>query len=266
MNDDLGRGQLGWSSDRWQALDRLAADTVNEYVVFRNLVEHREDIGARSARIAGRNVDVAPICSTEFAFNMEEEDDEDLDRRVRLYAQELAAMEDEAVLARMDLHPDDADINYKSFSTAKNALRNVRHGFGVVVSSDVLTDLETEEVGVKSGLDAVEQLLGTKVIQSSALPRDGVKAVVLQASPPAYRMVRGSPPRLRVVRIDNGNEVTLRLEESIGVGELEANRAIALPIAPRFEERRPAPVRDLPYGPADLGRGDAARDPDVRPD
>jgi hypothetical protein len=269
MSDDLGRGQIGWSPDRWQALDRIAADTVNEYVIFRNLVEHRDEIGERSVRIAGRNVPVVPIASEEFVFNMEEEEDEDLERRVRLHAQELAAREDEAVLATMNLDPDaGAEITYTSFSTAKNALRNARHGLAAVVSSDVLTALETEVVGVKSGLDVVEQLLATKVAQSTALPRDGVEAVVLQASPPAYRMVRGSMPRVRVLRIENGSEVVLRLEESIAVGELEPNRCVALPIAPRPEERQRDVARQgpRPYRPPDVGRGDAAPEPEVRGD
>src|SRR6266446_589839 len=128
--DDLGRGQLGWSADRWKKLDDLAANTVDENVILRNVVEHRDDIGARSARIAGHNKDVVPITSDEFQFNMEEGEDEDLERRVRLAAQELAAREDQAVLAVMDLVAQTDDkVDHKSFSKAKNRLKSVQRGF-----------------------------------------------------------------------------------------------------------------------------------------
>ena len=261
VNDDLGRGMLGWTAERWQTLDRIATDTVNEYVILRNLVEHREAPGARTARIAGQNIDVMTIASQPFHFHMEQEEDEDLERRVRLAGQELAALEDRAVLNTMafvEIDPQNP-ISRASFSAAKNALRqrNVQHGFGVVVSSDVLTALETEVIGVKSGLDFVEQLLSTKVTQSNGLPWEGAEAIVVQASPAAYRMVRASDPKVRVLGVENGNEVALRLVEYIAVGELEPNRCVAI------RALIPALAEGAPEGRADLAQRQP-REPQVR--
>ncbi len=73
MSDDLGRGLVSWTAERWQALDTLAGDTVTQHVVLRNLVDHQEDAGARSARIAGKNVDVVSI-TADFEYDMEGEE------------------------------------------------------------------------------------------------------------------------------------------------------------------------------------------------
>jgi hypothetical protein len=101
MSDDLGRGQVGWPPDQWQELDTLAADTVGGQVVLRNVVDHQDVPGAFSVSMAGKNVDVGTISSAAFEFDMVEEDIEDLRRKVRDKAQELAKTEDIEVLKAM---------------------------------------------------------------------------------------------------------------------------------------------------------------------
>jgi len=234
MSDDLGRGMLSWPAERWQTLDSLGSATLQEHGVLQHVVEEREEAGAYTVRIAGQNVDVDTVEET-FQFDMVEDGDADVERKVRLAAQSLAVKEDEAVLREMDqANPQDSDpLDYKEFSKAKNALRTkggVQGGLGVVVSSDTLTDLETNIVGAQSGLEVTERLLGAKVLQTNALPSGAgkVEAILVQASPPAYQMVRAWGPRLRVVTVANGKTVTLSLEQGIAVGELEQNRCLAI--------------------------------------
>src|SRR5262245_58545300 len=102
MSDDLGRGMLGWTTERWQALDAVAVDTLTEHAVLRSVVEQREAAGAHSARIAGQNVDVDTV-SEEFEIEMQDDEEEDIQRKVRLATQNLAVKEDKAVLEAMDL-------------------------------------------------------------------------------------------------------------------------------------------------------------------
>jgi len=230
MSDDLGRGQVGWGANRWEALDRIAADTTAASVVMRNLVERMEQPDARTVRIAGADIPVVQL-QVDFNYNMQNEDATDLERRVRLAAQDLAFLEDRAVIDTMNIPPVPASPNLRSavFIAAKNALRGrgVQRGFGVVVSVDALTALETEVVGSRSGMEVVERVVGTKVAQTNAL--DGaapgnLHAVLFQADPAAFRLVHAYGPRLRVVGVAGGNVVNLRLEEGIAVGEVTPNR------------------------------------------
>src|SRR4051812_48721451 len=122
MSDDLGRGVVGWPADRWEALDALAEATTSEHVILRPLVEHRDAPEAFSVRIAGQNVNVETIRSTQFDFDMELEDDEDLDRKVRFASQELASKEDKAILGVLHPTPVDLPINVAAFSQAKKLL------------------------------------------------------------------------------------------------------------------------------------------------
>jgi uncharacterized linocin/CFP29 family protein len=240
-SDDLGRGLVNWSADRWQALDKLATDTVTENVVLRNLVDHKDDTDAFSSRIGGKNVDVNTVSSTAFNFDMEQESDDDLNRKVRQAAQELAADEDKEVLSEMKILKiitPKAD-GYEAFSQAKGELSKagVKSGFGTVVSSDIQVILETQIAGTKSGTEIVEQILSTKIAQSDALPekledpakkaKEDVSAIVLQASPPVYQLVNANSPRVRVLQTD-GKKVKLQLEERIAVGELEPGRCVGI--------------------------------------
>ena len=118
------------------------------------------------------------------------------------------------------------------FITAKNALRaqGVQQGFAIVVGARALTDLESEAAGVRSGLELVERVASTTIVQSNALAADGagnLHAVLLQASPAAFVIGRAYGPRLRVTG-NNGTVVNLRLEEGIAVGPVLGNRAIGL--------------------------------------
>ena len=241
MSDDLGRGLVNWSTDRWQALDKLATDTVTENVVLRNLIDHKDDPDAFSSRIGGKNVDVKAITSKAFDFDMEQGGDDDLNRKVRQYAQELASEEDKKVLSEMKflkvITP--KHDGYEAFSQAKGELSKagVKSGFGTVVSSEMQVILETQLAGTKSGTEVVEQILSTKIAQSEALPEDledtskkakeKVSAVVLQASPPVFQLVSANSPRVRVLKTD-GKIVRLQLEERIAVGELEPDRCVGI--------------------------------------
>jgi len=92
MSDDLGRGLVNWSTDQWTKLDKVASDTVTNNVVLRNLIDYPNDpndLNAFSARIGGRNVDVKTVSSEAFDFDMEQESDDDLNRKVGQAAQEL---------------------------------------------------------------------------------------------------------------------------------------------------------------------------------
>lgn len=231
LNDDLGRGLLGWTTDFWMILDALARDSVTEHAVFRHIVEQREGTDLHSTRMLGKNLDLITIFH-DFDVRMKDDYEEDVQRKVRVASESLAVKEDEFIVRAIDRSQAQTagTFSYKDFSSAKNSLRkrNVHQGLGVVVGTDALTDLETELVGAVSGLDVTERLLSTKVLQSNALPYDGVDAVLLQASPPAYRLVRSRGPRLRVLTVTDGNSVKLRLEESIVCGELEPNRCLVI--------------------------------------
>ena len=173
---------------------------------------------------------------------------------MRLAAQELANKEDTRILNKMELAAVvTGDLKHGTYITAKGELtkRNVKAGFGVAVDSEAQVVLETDSVGVRSGVEVVEQILSAKIAQSNALPEDlldkdatatavaaaakgartsgacvaKVDFVVFQATPAAYRVVHGSTPRLRVVSND-GKTVKLQLEEWIAVGELEKNRFV----------------------------------------
>src|SRR5437868_1878730 len=135
MNDDLGRGMLGWTPERWQALDIVASDTLTGNAILRNLLEHREEAGAFSARIAGKNVDVV-VLSEPFTIDMEYDDDEDVQRKVQSAAQKLAAKEDEAILERMNFvtveRSKEKILKHDDFGRAKNELRSGgQNGLGV---------------------------------------------------------------------------------------------------------------------------------------
>jgi uncharacterized linocin/CFP29 family protein len=234
MSDDLGRGQVGWGADRWTELDKIAADATTASVVMRNLVEHKEQPDARTVRIAGVNCVVAPL-NIDFPYNMQNEDATDLKRRVRLAAQDLAVAEDQAVIAAMNIQNPRVSPNLQSaeFIRAKNALRGlgVQQGFGVVVSADALAALETEAAGVRTGLELVERVVGTTVAQTNALDGAGpgnLHAVLFQASPAAFQLVHAYGPRLRVLGVQGGNVVNLRLEEGIAVGQVTANRCLGI--------------------------------------
>jgi len=109
------------------------------------------------------------------------------------------------VIAAMNIQNPQVSPNLQSaqFIRAKNALRRqgVQRGFGVVVSADALTALESEVAGVRSGLELVERVVGTTVAQTNSL--DGaapgnLHAVLFQASPAAFQLVHAYGPRLRV--------------------------------------------------------------------
>lgn len=234
MPDDLGRGMLGWTPERWQALDALATKSAAEQVVLRHLVDEQEAKDVYNARIGARNVDVQTI-QARFEINMFDDDDKDVDRKVRLAAQTLAVREDEAIVGSLDLSSTQVagkkDLAFKDFSIAKNALRSqgVQTGIGVVISADGLADLETEIVGTQSGLDVAEKVLSTKIMQTNALPTTKpIEAILLQAMPPSYQMVRAWGPRVRVLDVTDGKKVKLTVEEGIAVGELEPNRVLAI--------------------------------------
>jgi hypothetical protein len=233
MTDELGRGMVDWPAERWLKLDENAATSVGEVAVFRNLVDVKELPGAFSARIAGTNVDVKTI-GAKLTIDMENDDDEDIDRKIRLAGQSLGVKEDGEILKAMNFGPkqQSARLDHNVFIKAKNDLLNkgVQHGLGVVVSSSALNDLESELVGALSGLDVAERLLGgAKVLQSNSLDSAApeIEAVLVQHPPAAYRLVRGWGPRLRVLKTD-GKRVDLLLEEGIAVGELEKNRCVAI--------------------------------------
>jgi hypothetical protein len=230
MSDDLGRGQVGWGANRWEALDRLAADATTVSVVMRNLVERKEQPDARSVRIAGANIDVFQLQS-DFIYDMQNEDVTDLERRVRLAAQDLALQEDRAVIEAMNVPPQPASPNleWPQFIARINVLRGlgVQRGFGVAVSVDALTILETQVVGIRSGLELIERAVGTKIALTNAL--DGaawqnLHAVLFQADPAAFRLVHAYGPRLRVTDVADGTDVNLRLEEGIAIGVLTPDR------------------------------------------
>jgi hypothetical protein len=245
MSDDLGRGLVNWTADRWQALDQLATNTVTQNVVLRNLVDQKDDPDAFSSRIGGKNIDVKTVSSEAFNFDMEQENDDDLDRKVRQAAQVLAADEDKQVLREMKLLKviTRQGNGYETFSEAKGELSRVgvKTGFGTVISSEIQVILETQIAGTKSGTDLVQQILSTQIPPpSDALPDDlhdnskhprpgpeRVSAVVLQASPPVYRLVNANSPRVRVLSVD-GKQVRLQVEERIAVGELEPGRCVGI--------------------------------------
>jgi hypothetical protein len=207
-------------------------------VILRNLLEHRDDADAFNVRIGATNVDVETIKSKEFSYDMENENDEDLQRKVRLASQQLAYEEDKRVLRVMKPTAVDAPIDVSGFSKAKKVLgdNGVHSGFGAVVSTDGLSALETQALGVKSGLDLVESMLSTKVAQSNGLPEGGFEAIVLQASPAAFRMVHAASPRVRVTGITSGKSVQMQVEERIAVGELEPGHVVG--IRPPKEAKR----------------------------
>ena len=246
MSDDLGRGQVGWTADRWTALDAIAAEATDASVVMRNLVEERDEPNARTIRIAGADIPVVPL-QVDFVYDMQNEVDGDLDRRVRVEAQNLAAQEDQAVIAAMNLAPTNvANLQSGVFINAKNQLRGqgVQQGVAIVVGSRALTDLESEIAGVRSGLELVERVAGTTIVQSNALAQDGagnLHAVLLQASPAAFVMGRAYGPRLRVTG-NNGTVVNLRIEEGIAVGPVMGNRAIGLRLRAGGGQQQQAPA------------------------
>src|SRR5260370_7413166 len=124
MSDDLGRGQVGWPPEQWQELDTLSSDTVSGQVVFRNVVDHQEAPGVFSVRMAGKNVDVGTISSPEFEFDMVEEDIEDLHRKVRDKAQDLARTEDIEVLKAMQPTAVKHAVNFDAFTNPTSQLGN----------------------------------------------------------------------------------------------------------------------------------------------
>src|SRR5260370_4002865 len=172
MSDDLGRGQVGWPPEQWQELDTLSSDTVSGQVVFRNVVDYQEAPGVFSVRMAGKNVDVGTISSPEFEFDMVEEDIEDLHRKVRDKAQDLARTEDIEVLKAMQPTAVKHAVNFDAFSKARAELgkAGVQQGFAVVVSPAGLSEFEYGVKGLRSGLELVEQSLNTKVFQTNAVP------------------------------------------------------------------------------------------------
>jgi uncharacterized linocin/CFP29 family protein len=231
MSDDLGRGLLNWTADRWQALDTLAGTTVTEQVVLRNVVDYKEQADARSVRIAGQNLDVENVESNVIQYNMEDEDEQDLERKVRLAAQELATKEDEEIIAAMNPTSAGSAGGFEAFSRAKAMLNQlgVRAGFGVVLSADALSTLEIQPAGNQTGLEVAKKILGTQFSQTNALPTGQVAALIFQAVPAAFKLVKAWGPRLRVLSV-NGGTVQLRLEEGIAIGVLEANRCVSLTV------------------------------------
>jgi hypothetical protein len=235
-NDDLGRGMVTWDATRFTALDDIATEWVAQCAVLRSFVELQPAIGQTTVRISGKDVTVVQIY-VGFEFDMTKEANEDLDRKVRLAAQDLANAEDAAVLKAMNPVKVIADhLGFEAFIKAKALLKNVQQGFGVVVSPDVQAALDIQQAGVRSGLELVERSLVTKVVQTNALPEDmtekgakstKVSAVVLQASPAVHRLVQGSTPQLRVLGND-GTTVRLQVEEWIAVGELESDRCVGI--------------------------------------
>jgi hypothetical protein len=239
MSDDLGRGMLDWPAERWVSLDAVATDAVMGSVVLRNLLEYREQPDARTVRIAGQDIPVVQV-QQDFNFDMQNDDIADLERRIQLIAQDLAVAEDTSVLGVMDLQNPQPSPNLLSaqFIRAKNALRNngVQQGFGVVVSTDALSELEIEARGVRSGLEFIERVIGTTVAQSNGLPygaNNAIHAVLFQASPAAFQMVHAYGPRIRVMGVQGGTIVNLRLEEGIAVGELTPNRCLGIQLQPQ---------------------------------
>lgn len=235
MNDDLGRGMLAWTPERWVALDAIASEVVNEHVVLREFFEYREEAGAHTVRISGHDIQVKAIMH-DFTFDMQNEDDEDLERKVRDAAQQLALCEDDEAIGVLDLtNPmQTTDLKHQAFINAKGDLvrEGVQHGFGVVVSAEALRQLETDAQGVKSGLEIAESVLGASFAQTNSLPRtNDIHAAIFQATPATYRMVRVWGPRLRVkaVRVPNGEHiVSLRLEEGIAVGKIKSGRCLGI--------------------------------------
>jgi len=230
MNDDLGRGQVGWDPGQWQELDALATEAVTAQAVLRKIVDHQEVVDARSVRIAGANVSVKLVESKEFEYDMTEEDADDLRRKVEDQAQELARREDIEVLNVMGRKDLKQKIGFDAFSKARAELgrAGVQQGFAIVVSPTALSELEIEVKGLRSGLDLVEQSLGTKVLQCTALPFKNAEAIIVQAAPAAYRLVHSASPRVRLLQLVGGKKLKLRLEEWIAVGELQAGRCVSI--------------------------------------
>lgn len=250
MSDDLGRGMLGWPATRWTELDTMATDTVDASAVMRNLVTMSDQPDAKNVRIGAVDVPVQAL-NRDFAFNMQDEAPEDLERRLRIEAQELALREDHEALDAMELFPghDGAEhfqpsetLTSAEFIKAKNQLRarGVQQGFGIVVSSQALGDLETEEKGVRSGVEFIEHVIGTTVRQCNVLGQDAytrIHGVLFQASPAAIQMVRAYGPRLRVLNV-NGPVVNLRLEEGIAARAVMPDRCLAIVLDPEEARRR----------------------------
>jgi hypothetical protein len=197
---------------------------------MRNLVERKAEPDARTVRIAGVNIDVVPLQSN-FTYNMQNEDATDLERRVRLAAQNLALDEDREVIGAMNVPPAPAseDLQWPVFIAEINALRGlgVQRGFGVAVSVKALTTLETQVVGIRSGMELVERAVDTKIALTNALDGaawENLHAVLFQADPAAFRLVHAYGPRLRVTGVEGGTVVNLRLEEGIAIGVLTPDR------------------------------------------
>lgn len=250
MSDDLGRGMLGWPAARWTELDTIASDTVGASAVIRNLITISDQPDAKNVRIGAADVPVQPL-RRDFVFNMQDEAPEDLERRLRIEAQELALLEDHEALDAMELFPGhDGEEHFlpsetltsAEFIRAKNQLRTrgVQQGFGVVVSAQALGDLETEEKGVRSGVEFVEHIIGASIRQCNALGQDAygrIHGVLFQASPAAIQMVRAYGPRLRVMDV-NGPTIYLRLEEGIAARAVMPDRCLAIVLDPEEARRR----------------------------
>lgn len=236
MNDDLGRGQVGWRDEDWQTLDALAGEAVIAQAVLRKVIDRQEvSADAKSVRMAGKNVDVRTINSQAFDFDMEQEDEEDLHRKVRDSALELASLEDEFILKTMQPQlspvPSITSVDSEAFFKAKAELvkKFVQQGnLAVVVSPDTLVALEKEQLGVRSGLEVVEKALVTTIAQSNALPLGKIHAIVMQLSPAVERITHAAGPQLRVLGLSKGRKITLHLEELIAVGVLEKDRSVAI--------------------------------------
>lgn len=229
MNDDLGRGMLGWQQDRWTQLDSAAANAVAAHVIMRNLVDRQDNAGAHNVRIAGNDVGVKTLVAG-FSIDMKKDEDEDVDRKVANCAAELARLEDKEILDRIvTKHVSDYTGKYDPFVKAKNELN--ASSIGVVVTSEILTELETTSVagGARTALDAVQNILGTTFLQSSAFERGlgKVEAIVLKVTPPSARIVTASGPRIRVLKVDSG-KVELQIEEEIAVGTLDPDMCVRL--------------------------------------
>ncbi len=266
MDDDLGREVLKWSADRWKALDDIAKRALGEFAVFRTLLDQKEENATVSTRIGLVNVPFKNI-GYEFKLDLWNARDEDTDRDVNIAAQALAVIEDEYALTAMieagdlDDLQQSGELTYVEFIKAKDTLRSrgVQYGLGAFVSSLGLADLVTKVFGAQTGLEVTERVLPVKILQSNALPHpqyaqvdrgDGsdtdahhIDAVLLQAAPPAYRMVRAWGPRLRVLEVKGGSSVRFQLEEGIAVGALQKRRCLGI-------ERRP-----------ELSRADRAEPP-----
>jgi uncharacterized linocin/CFP29 family protein len=173
MPSELGRGLLqSWSDTQWQALDKLANDTVAGSASFRQLFAVNQQADAFTVRVGRHNVPQA-ILSSDFEIDLVADSNDDINRKVTRAAGKVALAEDkQAANAIPRNHQQQYKKDLECFSNAREELvsEGVVSGYAVVVSPQVLSDLEGITVGGAVTLRSmVEGLFGTTLLVSSAL-------------------------------------------------------------------------------------------------